>query len=466
MGVSTIGDRIRLRDACQKKVEENSASTSQAGTSTSIATAAQEERVSIFHPRRYNNRNETHASARNSSTRSKSAAKRNPWTPTFLCLADSTSSKAPSSFDKQILFKAGLGVKKIKLDLEDNEQRVLDKITSDTKEASGNPLGFPQLKSCGGFEMLRCSPNCRDLVEIDSCWSAKDLRSSMGGGQGKVYLRPIQKSLSTKPLVQQRHSDVKEKCHMCDQEILVRNLREHLYTCTVGLYSDDGDDTSSTTVSGTPSTSAVSGNTSSTHHQPQQFLEIPAVRHPPYQFLEIPALHHQSQQFLEIPEVHQPSSAVSGNTSSTSSTSAVSGNTSITNNANSDGTTMTSNEAPQALAVPYVDLTEETSNRHQSLNTVEEVVQATVMYCKANNADNTEILCCFQQHFVRGRALDIVSEAEVNEGETNFIIVDRQNLIETAFDEIMTIHEYRTTLQVQFYGKVCTEGLATEHMYY
>ncbi len=40
LGVSTIGDRIRLRDACQKKVEENAASTSQVGTSTSIATAA------------------------------------------------------------------------------------------------------------------------------------------------------------------------------------------------------------------------------------------------------------------------------------------------------------------------------------------------------------------------------------------------------------------------------------------
>lgn len=41
LGVSTIGDRIRLRDACRKKVEENAASTSQASTSTSQANAAQ-----------------------------------------------------------------------------------------------------------------------------------------------------------------------------------------------------------------------------------------------------------------------------------------------------------------------------------------------------------------------------------------------------------------------------------------
>ena len=151
---------------------------------------------------RRHNRSLTRAASKNStSNRSKRSAKGSPWTPTFVCLVDSASSKAPSSVDKQILYKAGLSVKK-KLDLEDNEQ----------------------LKTIGGFKMLRCTPNCCDLTEIDSCWSARDLRSIMGGGQGKIYLRPMQRSLSTKPLVQQNHSGVKEKCHMCDQEILVRSL--------------------------------------------------------------------------------------------------------------------------------------------------------------------------------------------------------------------------------------------------
>ena len=51
LGVSTIGDRIRLRDACRKKVEENAASTSQASNLTSQANAARVERLSIFHLR-------------------------------------------------------------------------------------------------------------------------------------------------------------------------------------------------------------------------------------------------------------------------------------------------------------------------------------------------------------------------------------------------------------------------------
>jgi hypothetical protein len=322
-----------------------------------------------------------------------------PWTPTFVCLADSTSSKAPSSVDKQILYKAGLGVKKIKLDLEDNEQTVLDKITSYTNDTLGNPLGFPQLKTIGGFEMLRCASNCRDLTEIGSCWSARDLRSTLGGGQGKIYLRPIQRSLSTKPLVHQSHSGVKEKCHMCDQEILVRSLRDHLYTCTVGLDSNDEDGSenitrTATIISSTPSTSTVSGNAS-------------------------------------------------------------------ISSANSDGLPATiTAEAPPDPIVPLVDLTErpeQTSNNHQSLNTVDEIVHATAIYCSENNIDNpTKIFRCFQQQFVTGRALDVVSVDEVNEGDTHFIMVDRRNLIETAFDEIMVLPEYRKTLQVQFYGEVCT----------
>ncbi len=55
-----------------------------------------------------------------------------PWTPTFVCMSETTASKTPSSVEKQILYKAGLGVKKIKLDLNDDEQSVINKITADT----------------------------------------------------------------------------------------------------------------------------------------------------------------------------------------------------------------------------------------------------------------------------------------------------------------------------------------------
>ena len=170
--VSTIGDRVRIRDACDKKLEENNASTSQTD-------AVREERLSIFNPRRHNSRSQARVTARNSSSScaNKRAAKGSPWTPTFVCVADSTACKTPSSLEKEILFKAGLGLKKIKLDTQDDDdQSVVNKITSDKKDATGNACGFPQLKTCGGFEMMRCQPNCRDLTVIDCSKNVNHLR--------------------------------------------------------------------------------------------------------------------------------------------------------------------------------------------------------------------------------------------------------------------------------------------------
>ena len=56
---------------------------------------------------------------------------------------------------------------------------------------------------------------------------------------------------------------------------------------------------------------------------------------------------------------------------------------------------------------------------------------------------------------VIGRALEVQSVDEVNKGETNFVMGDRQILMLTAFDEISFLTEFRKTLQVQFYGEVC-----------
>ena len=68
-----------------------------------------------------------------------------------------------------------------------------------------------------------------------------------------------------------------------------------------------------------------------------------------------------------------------------------------------------------------VDLTEkpeETPSNHQSSDIVDAIVHATVSYCNEHNADNpTEILRCFQQQFVTGRALEVASEDDVNKGE-------------------------------------------------
>ncbi len=84
-----------------------------------------------------------------------------------MCLAERLAAKLPNASEKQILSKAGLGVKKIKFEIDDDEETVTNKIMSDVKDNDGVVLGSPQLQGIGGFEMLHCLPNCRDLQLID-----------------------------------------------------------------------------------------------------------------------------------------------------------------------------------------------------------------------------------------------------------------------------------------------------------
>jgi hypothetical protein len=64
--------------------------------------------------------------------------------------------------------------------MDDDEQMVLDKLTSDEVK-DGQTVGFPQLRNSGGFEMIVCTSNCRQLSHIDCAWDAGSLKSAFGG---------------------------------------------------------------------------------------------------------------------------------------------------------------------------------------------------------------------------------------------------------------------------------------------
>ena len=101
---------------------------------------------------------------------------------------------------------------------------------------SKNPVGFPTLPSCRGFSKLQRS-RC-----IDCCWGARDLKANLGS-QGKIYIVPNQKSLSTKPTQESENSTLKDECYICQKQILIRELREHLWDCKdESQVSDEGDD--------------------------------------------------------------------------------------------------------------------------------------------------------------------------------------------------------------------------------
>ena len=181
----------------------------QATTSLPVSRVALEERMSVFNPRSMTLRGHSRANRGRKRTVTRS------WTTHFVCLADRHQNKIPTCAERQVLFQAGLDIKKIKLNLDDDESAVMDKITCSGLDDVGQPIGFPQLKDCGGYEMLHCVSGSKILKPIECCWSAKDLKANIGP-QSKVYLRPIQKHLSTTSLVSKNGSQIKEKCMSCN----------------------------------------------------------------------------------------------------------------------------------------------------------------------------------------------------------------------------------------------------------
>ena len=152
------------------------------------------------------------------------------WTAIFVCLADRLATKLPNSSQKQILQKAGLGFKRIKLDFEDNENQVYQKLISDDFDEKGYCKGFPKLNNCGGSELMHCIANYRVLEPFNCSMTTKTLKSHVR--QGKLYIRSIPKNLSVISLSQDdNHATSKEKCKFCQKEFLLQDLRNHVDMC-------------------------------------------------------------------------------------------------------------------------------------------------------------------------------------------------------------------------------------------
>ena len=68
---------------------------------------------------------------------------------------------------------------------------------------------------------------------------------------------------------------------------------------------------------------------------------------------------------------------------------------------------------------------------------IRETENLCIKFCKDNNIQNPfEILKSTQQHIVRGRPLDTCSPSQPLEGETNFISINRYDVLKSAFEEI------------------------------
>ena len=89
-----------------------------------------------------------------------------------------------------------------------------------------------------------------------------------------------------------------------------------------------------------------------------------------------------------------------------------------------------------------------------SIPDLETAAEECVNTCKTHNVSNpVEILKCAQNYIVQGRPLDVTSLAQALDGETNFVCIDRFNVLESAVEELKAVDNFRLTLEVSFYGE-------------
>ena len=69
------------------------------------------------------------------------------------------------------------------------------------------------------------------------------------------------------------------------------------------------------------------------------------------------------------------------------------------------------------------------------------------------NDTSSEMLRYYEGKVHRGRPLDIVDEYTALEDETNFITVDRENILKTTFEELKQIEDPAVTFEVDFYSE-------------
>ena len=117
-----------------------------------------------------------------------------------------------------------------------------------------------------------------------------------------------------------------------------------------------------------------------------------------------------------------------------------------------------SQSTPQIEKSQFTPPVENSQCTSQVCPEMDKLAEEAVAYCQENDISNpSEILRVIQNKFVKGRNLEVERVDAVSEGMTQYILVDRNSIIVTAFEELkeVALMDLRKTLQVDFYGEVC-----------
>lgn len=113
---------------------------------------------------------------------------------------------------------------------------------------------------------------------------------------------------------------------------------------------------------------------------------------------------------------------------------------------------------PQGEEDPrQLDSSEDQAAAYSLESELQKAVHSCIDYCLESSIENpVEILKCAQRFLLCGRPLDVTDPSAPLDGETNFILVNRQNVFQSAKEEFQSVSEVtnpRVTLEVSFYGE-------------
>ena len=151
--VSTIGDRLCVYGLCANSGKDH----------PSVAANVLSERMALFSGRSRSSRRGA----------KRKAVTKQPWTVSLIRVADRYQSRIPWSTEKQVLFHAGLGMKKIKLDFENDEHDVLDDVL-DNVWRQRRWWWVQRLSKVKGIRRIQDVSGCKELKPLNWSWTAKN----------------------------------------------------------------------------------------------------------------------------------------------------------------------------------------------------------------------------------------------------------------------------------------------------
>ena len=385
-------------------------------------------------------------------------------------MSSNSTNHIPSASEKEILRKAGFGLKKIRLENCDDEETVIEKIMCSDVNDENEVVGFPQLREAGGIELMRTAQKCRDLRVIGCKWTSKELKCNIGS-QARIYIRPVQKSLPLQPITSDESLEEGQclsTCKNCNEKIRMRQLRQHVESCTNTemIVSEQYP----TTEEFTEAQYIPLGQLQTLSDTSEQFSALDTGSDIPHTITtdQLQTLSDTSEQFSALATGSNiPHTIITDQLQTPNVTTKFSSyptGSDIRHTIATDQLLPSQSETIDQSGLPALSLT--TYNTEQLLlpinddselpvepkHSVKEIVQKVVNFCQEKDILNpVEILKRKKQN-----DLEIIDNNSVTVGDTNYIIVDREDILQTGFEELenKTEMELRNTLEGQFYAEV------------